>query len=580
MGAWDILLNFSKGETAIMQRAVSNNLIRKIATTCFPAFSMALLCYLAGTTFAYASSADFSTVAENITNSASSLPGLLTALAYGLGLMLGVSGIIKLKEHVETPNQAPLRSGIVRLLVGGGMFALPMIYEAMTNTIGVTGMFATDTSGGGNIASMDAFGAGIGGGALNDVFNNILNSTQFIPGLFTAVAYLIGILAGVSGLLKIREHVETPDQVTLKEPVIRLLSGGAMFALPTMMQAAQQTINGGGNVEASVLANLLAGFGGALTLSSNGGGSTAECDTTSYSYGGLFAGGQTGDLGNTICNAVNNSSYMPALLSALAYLFGIVLIIWGVAKIKDNVLNPQQTTIWEGVSRLIAGGSFFALPYLMDVVTNTLNGNLFNGNGFTNTGFTGAVGVNNGLDAMMVNFTADMFGPMLFTLNFFGYTAGTVLLMVGISRLLKSAQEGPRGPGGIGTIMTFLAAGALISLSPMIGAFSQSFFNGGGFNGAYTTNAALQYSTGMNASEIGHVQAVISAILQFMIVLGVVAFLRGIYIIREVAEGNSQASLMAGITHMVGGALAVNLGPVMNAIQTTLGLTAYGVNFT
>jgi len=539
---------------------------------------MALVCYLAGTTFAYASSADFSTVAENITNSASSLPGLLTALSYGLGLMLGVSGIVKLKEHVETPNQAPLRSGIVRLFVGGGLFALPIVYESMTNTIGVNGLFTTDASGSGGLGTMNAFGAA-GGGALNDVLSNIMNSTQFVPGLFTAVAYLIGILAGVSGLLKIREHVETPDQVALREPVIRLLTGGAMFALPTMMQAAMQTINGGGNADASVFDKLLAVGGGALTFGSAGGGSTADCDTTSYSYGALFTGGQTGDLGNTICNAVNNSSYIPALLSGLAYIFGTVLIIWGVAKIKDNVLNPQQTTIWEGISRLVAGGSFFALPYLMDVVTNTLNGSLSNGNGFTNKGFTGAVGVNNGLDAMMANFTSDMFGPMLFTLNFFGYTAGTVLLMVGISRLLKSAQEGPRGPGGIGTIMTFLAAGALISLSPMIGALSETFFNGGGFNGAYTTNAALKYSTGMNASEIGHVQAVISAILQFMIVLGVVAFLRGIYIIREVAEGNSQASLMAGITHMMGGALAVNLGSVMNAIQTTLGLTAYGINF-
>jgi hypothetical protein len=325
-------------------------------------------------------------------------------------------------------------------------------------------------------------------------------------------------------------------------------------------------------VLASLLESAVAGGGS----NANGGGSTTSCDTTTYAYGTLFAGGQAGDLGNVICNATNNSSYLPALLSAMAYMFGIVLIIWGVSKIKDNVLNPQQTTIWEGISRLIAGGSFFALPYLIDVVTNTLNGDLTNNNGFTNSTFAGDVGVNNGLDAMMVHFTSDMFGPMLFALNFFGYTAGTLLLMVGISRLLKSAQEGPRGPGGIGTIMTFLAAGALISLSPMIGAFSQTFFQ----TDTATTQAALQYSTGMNASEIGHVQAVISAILQFMIVLGVVAFLRGIYIIREVAEGNSQASLMAGVTHMVGGALAVNLGPVMNAIQTTLGLTAYGVNFT
>jgi hypothetical protein len=164
---------------------------------------------------------------------------------------------------------------------------------------------------------------------------------------------------------------------------------------------------------------------------------------------------------------------------------------------------------------------------------------------------------------------------MIFILDFFGYVAGTVLAMIGISRLLKSAQEGPRGPGGIGTIMTFLTAGALISVGPMLGSMSETFFG----NNQSKTMASLAYTTGMSGAEIAHAQAVVSSILMFMIVLGLVAFIRGIYIIREVAEGSSQASLMAGITHMAGGALAVNLGPVMNAIQTTLGLTAYGINF-
>jgi hypothetical protein len=65
-----------------------------------------------------------------------------------------------------------------------------------------------------------------------------------------------------------------------------------------------------------------------------------------------------------------------------------------------------------------------------------------------------------------------------------------------------------------------------------------------------------------------------------MAVLGWISFIRGWFIIRDVAEGSQQASLMAGLTHLFGGALAINLGPVLNAAQTTLGLTAYGVNFT
>jgi len=551
----------------------------KLRTLCVPALLVALGVLMSADS-AYAS-ADISTVAKNMTNSATKLPGLITALAYGLGLMLGVSGIVKIKEHVDNPNQTPMRSGIGRLIIGGGMFSLPIVYEAMRNTIGNQAAFVTDTSGGGVLTTLavNILGNGLGGLAgANGVFINIGSSLTSVPGLLTAGAYLLGLLFGVAGLLKLREHVETPEQVQLKEPVIRLLAGGAMFALPIMFQAAKQTIDGNGGITNELAALFLP------SAVKNARAGIGACTSVAYTYGALFAGGSLGDTGNVICGAVNNTAYLPSILSLMAYLFGVVLVIWGVLKIKDNVINPQQTSLWEGVSRLVAGGAFFASPYLIQVVADTLNGGLVKAllNGFSNTGFAGAT-TGSGLDAMMVNFTADIFGPMLFALNFFGYIAGFVLLLIGISRLLKSAQEGPRGPGGLGTIMTFLAAGAMISISPMIGSMGATFFGANvlGFMGTDTasTQATLQYTTGMNATEIAHVQAVVSSILMFMIVLGVVAFLRGIYIIREVAEGNSQASLMAGITHIVGGALAVNLGPVMNAIQTTLGLTAYGVNF-
>jgi hypothetical protein len=341
-----------------------------------------------------------------------------------------------------------------------------------------------------------------------------------------------------------------------------------MFALPTIMQAAQQSIDGNGGLIDEVLTTILP------SMSANIGQATAVCLAPAWSFFGNA--GAVDGLGSSICQMANSSAFIPSLASAFSYLFAVVLTIWGILKIKDNVLNPQSVSIWEGISRLAAAGGFFALPYMIEVATNTISGFLGAGNSFTNTGFLGAP-TGAGLDEMMVKFTGDIFGPMLFALNLFGYTAGVILLIIGISRLLKSVQEGPRGPGGIGTIMTFMAAGAMLSMSPLLGAFSNSEF--GPANGPYSTQATIAYTTGMNPAEIAHVQAVISAVLQFMIVLGVVAFLRGIYIIREVAEGNGQASLMAGITHMVGGSLAVNLGPVMNAAQNTLGLGAYGVNF-
>jgi hypothetical protein len=82
---------------------------------------------------------NFSAIARNVTNSIEELPGLVTGISYLMGLLLGVTGILKLKNHVENPSNAPLKDGAVRLAAGGALFALPIVFESMFNTIGATG---------------------------------------------------------------------------------------------------------------------------------------------------------------------------------------------------------------------------------------------------------------------------------------------------------------------------------------------------------------------------------------------------------------------------------------------------------
>ncbi len=79
---------------------------------------------------------DFSAIATNITTSIASVPGLLSALAYMFGILIGVLGVMKIKDHVENPTQTPLKDGAIRLAAGGALFALPIIYESMFNTVG------------------------------------------------------------------------------------------------------------------------------------------------------------------------------------------------------------------------------------------------------------------------------------------------------------------------------------------------------------------------------------------------------------------------------------------------------------
>jgi len=160
-------------------------------------------------------------------------------------------------------------------------------------------------------------------------------------------------------------------------------------------------------------------------------------------------------------------------------------------------------------------------------------------------------------------------------LNFFAFCAGMVFTMIGISRLIKSAQDGHRGPGGLGTVMTFLTGGALMSYNQLMIAVNTSFFS----VATTQTFATLQYTDGMSATELASAHAVISAILRFVLIIGLFSFVRGIFIIRGAAEGNQQASIMAGLTHIIAGTLAVNVGSLLNVVQTTLGIGDYGIVF-
>ncbi len=279
------------------------------------------------------------------------------------------------------------------------------------------------------------------------------------------------------------------------------------------------------------------------------------------------AAGQT--LGSVIKNLFTSTAGVPDLFAAFSYLFGLILGIWGIFKLKAHVENPNQVEIWDPMKRFLAGGAFFALPFMLAVVQNSLNpegeGNL-EGSSFNTKDASGT-----GLDGKLVDLVRDIWEPMQFLMLGFCYLAGIIFIIIGISRLLKSEQEGSKGPLGFGTVMMFLVGGVLLSINPILGAAVNSLFQTGAEN-----NAALTYTDGLGDGG-KHANAVIGAIMAFVSIIGFISFIRGFFIMKDVANGNGQASVMAGITHILGGALAVNLGGFIKAVQSTLGITEFGL---
>lgn len=524
---------------------------------------------------------------------------------YLLGLLFAAAAVMKLREHVDNPSQVPLKSVIIRFVVGGMLLALPSVYSAVATMFNGGANEAFESKNGVNIAAVfqSGFSQFLGStmGELNSLMVSMMNGLEGTEDLIKAVAYLLGTFIGFAGVIKLKEHVDSPDQTPLREAVLRLGTAGALFAIPALFQAANDMITGetGGTLGGTVATTQLITE---LTNSKYTGGNIVQ---------NVVAG--AGDIGsasagNMLSNMMTGAIMAPGFLHAMSYIFALILTLWAVLKIRDHVQNPSQTSVWEGVSRFIAAGAFFALPVTMEAIRATMNGGVsqamtvaggisgvqynegdyecgggfMSGMGGLGNLFGGTLNNNTttsapGLDTMMGCFMSDIIGPMHTLITFFGYIAGTIFIMIGISRLMKSAQEGARGPGGIGTLMTFVTGGALISFNNMVTTITRSIFGLDELN--TKTYHTITYTDGLDDAALGHANTVIASVLKFMIIIGLVSFIRGIFIIRSVAEGNGQASMMSGMTHLIAGAIAINLGAFINAIQTSLGISGLGISF-
>lgn len=78
----------------------------------------------------------FNDIAESVVTNIADLPGLLTGLCYLIGLILFALGCFKIKDHVENPGNTPLKDGAIRLAIGGALFAIPLVTDAMRELIG------------------------------------------------------------------------------------------------------------------------------------------------------------------------------------------------------------------------------------------------------------------------------------------------------------------------------------------------------------------------------------------------------------------------------------------------------------
>lgn len=276
-------------------------------------------------------------------------------------------------------------------------------------------------------------------------------------------------------------------------------------------------------------------------------------------------------MGDVFNNVIASWNSLPKFLAMICYIAGLFLAVHSVLKFKDHVDNPNQTKISEGVKRMLAGSMFLAMPFIGSAV----QGSLFSGGGsVTNLGGWGGANVDpDALDGMVVAFISNISGPATGLLAAFCYISGIALLMVGISRLTKRMEEGPRGPAGMGTIMTFIASGMLMTLGSSVGSFVTSLFG----DNDLMTQATIDPGIGLSFDDADRIATVIEGLMIFIMMVGYIAFIRGWFVLKAFADGQQGATLAQGLTFLFGGTLAINLGELVNVLQATVNVS--GITF-
>ncbi len=144
------------------------------------------------------------------------------------------------------------------------------------------------------------------------------------------------------------------------------------------------------------------------------------------------------------------------------------------------------------------------------------------------------------------------------------YVIGLSAAFAGLLRLMRSSEQGMRGPTGTGTAATFLLAAVFLAFPQVISAFGVTLFGAGGGEGG----ASLAYAGG-NAPQYDLVLWAVFKVVEFV---GLFWFLKGWFVLRDSADEKNGATAGKAFAHIVGGVCAWHILWVIDRVQNTIGI--------
>ena len=143
------------------------------------------------------------------------------------------------------------------------------------------------------------------------------------------------------------------------------------------------------------------------------------------------------------------------------------------------------------------------------------------------------------------------------------YLLALLAFVQGCARLLRLSEDRFNGPSGAGTALCFLVCVVMASFPSWLAAGGESLFG---------QETAASASLGHHSGRGADYDALIGAVLSVVGWVGLLAFLRGVFVLRAAADGVPGASAGRAAMHMLGGVCAWHIESLIGAVQTSLGI--------
>lgn len=279
-------------------------------------------------------------------------------------------------------------------------------------------------------------------------------------------------------------------------------------------------------------------------------------------------------LGDVFCSAAVNVSPFIDVFNWFSYIAGGFIIINGLLHLRNHHEDPRQHPHHKTFAMFTAGALLTALPSFIDMLSLTLFGGASNGydpgTGLCSPGQAGGTAAAS-LDGMFTNFVQNIQGPLTALVFIVAMTMGTFLIVRG---LLKAAKYGtdPRTHSMTHILANLIIGAILLTVGDSIGTIMSSVMGTTGGNGGIMQFSAVKWTAiDQLGGDTTHFKVAIQAALTFFQLVGLISFVRGWNVIRNAVEGVGQATFAQGLTHIIGGVLAMNIYLFMEIVDKTFG---------